>query len=266
MGLFWAPTRPSVAVRSGYESWVLKVTPMVERTELRSRLYESYASGHAGCGTGAATALIFRRDIAPALPAHETGPVVDIGCRQGGLVRLMIADGYDADGIDVSPEQVAIAHKAGLEGVRRGGYYELLRERPIQLTAITAIDLLEHLTSNEVLATFDIVASALMPGGVFVGRVPNAVSPLGGHIRYGDFTHESWFTTRSIRQIAAATGFEAVTVMPCPPPVHGVISAARWALWKLISGLYKIALAAETGTLRGHIVTQNMTFTARKAS
>ena len=106
---------------------------------------------------------------------------------------------------------------------------------------------------------------ALVPGGVFVARVPNAVSPFGGHIRYGDFTHESWYTARSVRQLAAAAGFGSVTVLPCPPIAHGLVSAARAALWQPISALCKIALAAETGVLRGHIVTQNLTFVARKA-
>jgi hypothetical protein len=46
---------------------------------------------------------------------------------------------------------------------------------------------------------------------------------------------------------------------------HGAVSAARAALWKPISGLYKLALAAETGESRGHIVTQNLTFVAVKA-
>jgi len=54
-------------------------------------------------------------------------------------------------------------------------------------------------------------------------------------------------------------------VLPCPPVAHGLVSAARVAVWKPISGLYKFALAAETGALRGHIVTQNLTLVARKA-
>jgi hypothetical protein len=87
---------------------------------------------------------------------------------------------------------------------------------------------------------------------------------LAGHIQYGDFTHESVFTARSIRQIAAAAGFDAVNVRPCPPVKHGIVSAGRAALWKAISTGYRIALAAETGTLSGHIFTQNLTFVARK--
>jgi SAM-dependent methyltransferase len=188
--------------------------------------------------------------------------VIDIGCGSGQLVRCLLADGYRAAGIDVSPEQVAIAHAAGLGTVRRGDYRELLREHQGELAAVTATDLLEHLTKQEVLATFDAVAAALRPGGRFVARVPNAVSPFGGHIRYGDFTHETWYTARSVRQLAAAAGLGHVRVIGCPPPVHGAASAIRATLWKPVSGLFKLALAVETGAVRGHIVTQNLTFAA----
>ena len=37
-----------------------------------------------------------------------------------------------------------------------------------------------------------------------------------------------------------------------------------WAHWKPISGLFKLALAVETGAVRGHVVTQNLTFVATK--
>jgi 2-polyprenyl-3-methyl-5-hydroxy-6-metoxy-1,4-benzoquinol methylase len=231
---------------------------------LRDRLYEAYASQHAGCCGSEAAALVYRRDIRPALPPCRAGPVVDIGCGQGELVRLLLADGYDAEGIDVSPEQVALARAAGLNQVRAGDYRDVLRERCGQLAAVTATDLLEHLMKHEVLDTFDLVAAALVPRGVFIARVPNAISPLGGHIRYGDFTHESSYTPRSVRQLAAAAGFDSASVLPCPPIAHGLASALRLAVWKPISAFYQLALAAETGELRGHIVTQNLTFVARK--
>lgn len=239
---------------------------MASGDPLRNRLYEAYASQHAGCNRGIATALIYRRDIRPALSAPHVGPVVDIGCGQGALVRLLQRDGYDVEGVDVSPEQVALARAGGLDCVRHGDYRDILRKRHGQLAAVTATDVLEHLEKDEVLDTFDAVAAALIPGGVFVARVPNAVSPFGGHIRYGDFTHESYYTARSIRQLAAAADYDSVTVQPCPPIIHGLMSMVRVALWKPISASYQIALAAETGMLRGHIVTQNMTFVARKAT
>ncbi len=208
---------------------------------------------------------MYRRDIRPVLPGPICGPVVDIGCGQGDLVRLILADGYDASGIDISPEQVALARARGLNQVREGDYRDWLADRAAEIAAVTATDLLEHLEKDEVLETFDLVSRALVAEGVFVGRVPNAASPFGGRIQYGDFTHETFFTARSIRQVAAAAGFGSVVVKPCPPAPHGLVSAARIALWKPISGIYKVALAAETGLICGHIVTQNLTFVACKA-
>jgi SAM-dependent methyltransferase len=266
--------RPGVVLRPRARTFLLQfvirydrcVTTTAGQASLRERLYGAYASQHAGCGGGQATSLIYRRDIRPALPPPGAGSVVDIGCGQGELVRLLLADGYDAEGIDVSPEQVAIAHAVGLDRVREGDYRGILQARVGQLAAVTATDLLEHLTKDEVLDTLDRVAAALAPGGVLIARVPNAVSPFGGHIRYGDFTHESWYTASSIRQLAAAASFESVTVRPCSPIAHGLVSAARVAVWTLVSASCKIALAAETGVHRGHIVTQNLTFIARKAA
>ena len=48
--------------------------------DMRSRLYEAYASQHAGTGDGQAAARIYRRDIWPLLPPPAAGPVADIGC------------------------------------------------------------------------------------------------------------------------------------------------------------------------------------------
>jgi 2-polyprenyl-3-methyl-5-hydroxy-6-metoxy-1,4-benzoquinol methylase len=220
------------------------VTRTDEPIASRDRLHKAYASQQPGRAESG-PASVYRRDIRPALPRPSAGLVIDIGCGQGDLVRLLAADGYDAEGIDVSPVPVA--------------------ERKSQLAAVTAIDLLEHLPKDEVLDTLDHVARALAPGGVFIARVPNAASPLGGYVRYGDFTQESSYTARSVRQITAAAGFWSVTVRPCPPAANGFMSAARVAAWKPVSGLCKIALAAETGVLRGHVVTQNLTFVARKA-
>jgi predicted TPR repeat methyltransferase len=232
---------------------------------LRERLYEAYASGHAGCASSDAAAVAYRRDIRPALPPPGFGPIVDIGCGQGQLLRLLLRDGYEAGGVDISPEQVSLGHATGLAQIVEGDYRDFLSDRSGRLAAVIATDLLEHMAKDEVLDTFDRVASALTPGGVFVARVPNAVSPFGGNIRYGDFTHESWFTARSVRQLATAAGFASVEVAPCSPIAHGVVSGARVVAWKAVSGLCKVALAAETGALRGHVVTQNLTFVAHKS-
>jgi cyclopropane fatty-acyl-phospholipid synthase-like methyltransferase len=197
------------------------------------------------------------------LPIPRCGEVLDLGCGQGDLVRCLIEDGYAASGIDVSPEQVSLARAAGLSTVRLGDYRDELHGRSGRLAAVTACDFLEHLTKTEALEAFDSVARSLQPGGLFVARVPNAVSPLGGYIRHGDFTHESWYSELSVRQLAAAAGFSAVTCRECAPLARGAAGQLRVMAWKPISAVLKLALAVETGVRVGHIVSQNLTFAAR---
>jgi 2-polyprenyl-3-methyl-5-hydroxy-6-metoxy-1,4-benzoquinol methylase len=232
---------------------------------LRGRLYERYASTHAGIGGGRAAALAYRRFVRAHLPARAPGcRTLDIGCGQGDLVRLLDADGFDAHGVDISPEQVRIARSAGLHQVRLGDFHRVLADEPAAWDAVVALDVLEHLDHPELVRAFDGVCRALRPGGVLIARVPNAVSPTGGHVMYGDLTHRTWFTRRSVAQLAAVTGFGEVRAYACPPVPAGLRSAVRAAVWKPISGLVKLALAAETGQLRGHIVTHNLMVVARR--
>lgn len=225
--------------------------------DMRARLYEAYSSTHAGVANEATGAIAFQRDILPHLPDIRSVAVMDLGCGQGELVKQFALHGYaNARGIDISPEQVELAHAAGVAQVELGDYR--LGFDGSQLDVVTATDFFEHLTKFEVLEALDRVHDALRPGGVLILRVPNSVSPFGGNFRHGDITHETSFTARNLRQLGAAARFETVRVFACPPPVHGAKSLARRAVWKAASGAMKLTLAAETGALRGHLVTQNI--------
>ena len=225
--------------------------------DMRARLYDAYSSTHAGVASEAAGALAFRRDILPHLPNSRDVAVVDLGCGQGQLVKNLLLHGYtNARGIDISPEQVELAHVAGVNQVELGDYRNGFDRS--KLDVVTATDFFEHLTKFEVLDAMDRVHAALRPAGVLILRVPNSVSPFGGNYRHGDITHETSFTARSLHQLGSAARFDAVRVFACPPPVHGAKSLVRRALWKAASGAMKLTLAAETGALRGHLVTQNI--------
>lgn len=236
----------------------------------RDTFYESYATTHAGAPSDAAKPHgrinpVFGRDVLRHLPEDRTGAIIDLGCGQGALVAAMQAVGYvNAGGVDVSPEQVKFAAERGVPNIEQGDVLQTLSSSPGSFSAVTATDFFEHLTRAELLDLMPRIRTALRPGGVLVARVPNAVSPFGGNYRHGDFTHESWFTARSVRQLMAVTGFSTVESFPTEPVAHGAVSAVRWAIWRLYSGFFKLGLAAETGVLRGNIVTQNLVFVARR--
>ena len=233
---------------------------MAEETELarlRQRLYETYATSHSGVSDPSSQAPGFDRDIRPHLPRDRQAEVLDLGCGQGHYVRRLLDLGFERTrGIDVSPEQVQKAHAAGLDQVSLGDYQSGLGTD--ELDVVIATDFFEHLTRFEALHALDRIKRSLRPGGMLILRVPNAASPFGGTLRYGDLTHETSFTPGSLRQLAAAAGFAGVETHACNPPVHGVMSAARAAMWWALSAGIKLVLMAETGQVRGHVVTQNV--------
>jgi SAM-dependent methyltransferase len=232
--------------------------PMTLPDQFRKRLYEAYSTTHSGIADDSASVLAFMRQVLPHLPSDLRSPVVDLGCGQGLQVQQLVKNGYlNAWGIDISPEQVALAHANGIHQVELGDFFQdSFNGR--DLGAAIGLDFFEHLKKDEVLEAFDRIHQALNPGGVLVLRVPNSVSPFGGNYRYGDFTHETSFTARSLRQLGAAARFQTVDVYASPPQIHGLKSLLRSVAWRVISAVLKVALAAETGVTRGHLVTQNI--------
>jgi 2-polyprenyl-3-methyl-5-hydroxy-6-metoxy-1,4-benzoquinol methylase len=230
----------------------------------RERLYRRYATTHSGEADQVQTNRLFERDIAPFLPVNRDAAILDVGCGQGTLVAALLRAGYrHVRGVDASPEQVAAAHRADVVQVEHASLDAALEAVPNCLDVVIAMDLLEHLSRDELLRTLDLIARALRPGGLLLARTPNGVSPFAGNYRYGDLTHEICLTPGSIRQTLRVTGFTTTDVHPCAPLVYGAASGARWLLWKCLSGCYKLALGIEGGSPRGHVVTQNMLVVAR---
>lgn len=232
--------------------------------DFRADLYAEYVTTHfAELGANAATTL--EAQILPLLPADRAAAILDIGCGSGELVELMSQAGYRrVSGVDLSEEQVAIARGRGISGVAQADLFNHLDSLDEPLDAIVAVDVLEHLEKAEIVRALRLICATLRPGGRVIVRVPNAQSPFGGRFRYGDFTHATSFTQHSISQVLLATGFSDIEIRPADPVVHGVLSAIRLGLWKLVATGYKFALAVETGLLRGQLVTQNILVLARR--
>lgn len=222
-------------------------------------LYAAYASQHADAAGGGRPRFPVLDRIGLPAPLR----LLDLGCGDGALLREAARRGLGTGvGVDRSPEQVARARAAGSE-VHEGDAVAFLARDPGAWDVITCVDLLEHLDHDDVVALARAVATGLRPGGEWVVQVPNAVSPFFGNYAYGDFTHRTVFTARSLAQIARAVGLEPVAAHPVAPPPGGVARTLRRLVWSAVSGLLKLALAAETGRVRGHLVTQNLVFVAR---
>lgn len=236
----------------------------------RDRLYASYVSTHFAdirpLGQLSATdRAYFHRHFRDLLPAHRGATIVELGCGYGALLLYLKERGYrNVMGVDVSEEQVALAHSLGLTHVEHGSAEEFLTGRHDVFDIVLAVDLIEHLTRDELLALLDLIRTALRPGGKLVVQTVNAASPFFGRVRYGDLTHEQAFTASSIRQAFRACGLEPEVVLPVEPAIHGVISAIRFGLWQAFKAFTALYLAVETGVLRGHVLSQNLIAVAAK--
>ncbi len=228
----------------------------------RDALYASYVDTHApalDAATRQTLGRYFRANFARHLPLDRSAAILDIACGAGEFVEYLRRDGYaNVTGVDVSSQPVEAASAAGVSGVEVGDAFAFLATRPQSFDAIVAIDFLEHLTKDEALDLLRLVRAALRPGGRLSVQTCNAASPMFGRVRYGDFTHETAFTARSIAQAFGAAGLTTVGVFEVATPVHGAASAVRSIAWRSMRAAVAAYVIAETGVTRGHVLTQNL--------
>lgn len=237
---------------------------MAQASDSRGRLYTRYVSTHTRRREHLPTGFQ-HIPVVDHLPSLRDSRILDIGCGAGELIERARSRGFrNIVGVDISEEQVALAQSLGRQSVIRADVFEYLATNNGCFNAVTATDVLEHFDRDEVMALLDAVFRALLPRGLLIAQVPNATSPFFGNYAFGDFTHRSVFTASSARQVCLATGFEHVDIYPVGPVVHGLASRLRKMVWDSYSAAFKLALASETGRLRGHLVTQNIVIVARK--
>ncbi|MGO9455396.1 MAG: class I SAM-dependent methyltransferase [Candidatus Binataceae bacterium] len=202
-----------------------------------------------------------RRIIRDFFPTSYNARIVELGCGYGALLYYAAATGYrDLRGVDQSLEQIVAAQTYGITEVIRGDCLEFLGDEADQsLDAVISLDLIEHFDKPELCGLVIEVARVLKPNGRWIIHCPNGESPLGGRVRYGDFTHEQGFTQDSLRQLLYAYGFARVECFEDGPLAHGVKSGLRFVLWRAIHLALRICLVAETGQVNAApIFTQNL--------
>jgi len=246
----------------------------VKRTvDYRDRIYDQYVHARTvPLVQPGVDGLASRRPYLAAMvrrhfPANRGAAILDLGCGHGTVMFFAQQAGYtNVRGVDRSPEQVAEAQRLGVAGVAQGDLGETVHATPTgSLDVVLTFDVIEHLRRDELLALVDEIHRVLRPNGRWIAHTVNAESPFFGRIRYGDVTHEQAFTRTSIGQVVLSSGFRAVACYEDTPIVHGVKSAVRYALWKVVRGMLRAYLAAETGsTERAVVLSQNFLIVADK--
>ncbi|MGH9042706.1 MAG: class I SAM-dependent methyltransferase [Acidimicrobiia bacterium] len=164
------------------------------------------------------------RDVAERLVGH--GPVFDLGCGRGEFVELLAGMGVEAWGVDLDAELVKAASDRGLPVEHGDGLRLLERMDDESLGGLVLIQVVEHLTPQEVVDLVDLATAKVRPGGQVLVETVNPQSLyVFAHAFYVDPTHLRPVHPAYLMFLFKEAGFSTVEIdWRSPPPVDDMIT------------------------------------------
>lgn len=199
------------------------------------------------------------------LPNSQSARIIDLGCGYGANLLNLRQMGYsNLRGIDISPEQVALAHELGADMVELGSIENAIAEESnVQL--VTMLDVIEHLTRSEAITVLQSIFDCLSPGGVLVMRTPNVDAPLGSALSFGDLTHEMHLNKYAVLELFGSMSYSTIDVLPIYPVGGNLVVQLARLMVKPIMWLHTTIQHIDQGISRSAtITTPNMLIVARR--
>lgn len=143
--------------------------------------------------------------------------LLDVGCSVGIFLEAALDFGFDAHGVELSSQAVAMAKERVRERITQADVNEHIRKGGARYDAITAYDIIEH--TQDPTAFLKDLYDALEPGGVVAIATPDT----DHFLRYvmgkrwsmlQPMQHTFLFSKRSMKVLLAEAGFEAIEVEP----------------------------------------------------
>lgn len=247
--------------------------PTILREDYRARIYERYASRFQSAPSTFDIAaarrwgLAYRHYLRGWLPPDRKARILDVACGGGKLLQFYLDAGYtDVHGVDISPEQVALARQV-TPNVVQGDVLMYLAEQRNRFDLISGLDIVEHFHKDEALQFLDLCHAALKPRGRLILQTPNAESPWGTYHRYNDFTHEIGFNPNALSRLLALVGFDGIEAREMGPVPWGYSAAStlRWFAWQAIRAGLKVWNVAETGDAGSGVFTRVFLISATRS-
>ena len=240
--------------------------------DYRSRLYGNYVSAFKGHRAADAELPGFKRQfhifdhlLQPVTNGRAPANALEIGCVPGSFLYWARERGWpSAMGVDLSAEQTAVARELGLQA-ETVSFQEHLADKTNAYDLIVGMDLIEHLTRDEVFQFLDLCSAALRPGGALFLTTPNGAGLRPGPVAHGDLTHETIFTPQTIRTVLQLTGYQDIQIREVAPLPTSLASRARGLLWRAIRGYSLLLDMVEKGaTACEGVYSRVMAIQARK--
>ncbi len=145
-------------------------------------------------------------------------PVLDIGCGRGEWLELLKENGFQARGVDESPDALASCVEAGLDVVQNDALEFLRTESAGRYGAVSLIHVAEHLPIGHLVDLLQEARRVLAPGGMLIAETPNPENLLvGAWTFYLDPTHQHPLPARLMSFLAEQAGFTDVRPLMLHP-------------------------------------------------
>ncbi len=199
-----------------------------------SLAYKAFEDRHRGGGEDIRTLL---RRYLPWFDGCRR--VLDVGCGRGEFLSVLRDAGISAYGVDVDEGMVEACREQGLEVVCDDALHHLDGLTPGDVDGVFSSQVVEHLSTAELMSLLDGVYRKLDRGGVFVVETPNPESLfVFSSFFYVDLTHVRPIHPEAMVWALDATGFVDVRIerlLPVPddarlqPVPEAVRDEAPWA-------------------------------------
>jgi O-antigen chain-terminating methyltransferase len=142
----------------------------------------------------------------------EQFPLIDLGCGRGEWLQVLKDNHIAARGIDSNTACVAECTENGL-AASLGELLDTLSQLPdASCGSVTMFQVLEHLPFDVVVNVLREARRVLIPGGVFIGEVPNSETlRVGASTFWIDPTHQRPLFPAVLAFLASSVGFAGVT-------------------------------------------------------
>ena len=158
----------------------------------------------------------------------DAGNAVDLGAGRGELVQIMCDQGLSSYGIDSDQSVVSAAQERGLD-VRLSDIDSFLDKcSPSSLDVVTAIQVVEHVNTDQLVAWFEKIHAVLKPGGVFIAETPNPHAIDAFKAFWVDVTHVRPYYPESLLHMAQSAGFSRAEIW-APGEQHDITDRLEFA-------------------------------------
>jgi SAM-dependent methyltransferase len=205
--------------------------------DLRSRLEALEAAEHARQFAPTYTSVAFEaafrgtgedlknryRDLATMVAGYP--PVLDIGCGRGEFLELLTELGSQATGVEIDGELARHGRARGLDITRGDGVAHLASLEDGSLGAIVLIQVVEHLSPQQVIDLVGIARDKVRDGGMLLMETVNPQSLYTfAHAFYLDPTHSNPVHPAYLEFVVRQSGWAEVRIeWRSPPPDDEVL-------------------------------------------